>query len=325
LKLEQLNLLIDAYQDGQIEKEDAIELAQVIRSGGPQSEWVMSELEIRGLIAHVLDESSPSKFVQSLLERFRAESDGKKFEQDFQERLKSTTKRSQPNSKENILKQAINTVGTATEADRLGGVTQKNHRKLLISLASMVLILLFVFTSLNWFAKEVAILEMHQSGLRLQRDNHEMKLTKGMSLYAGDRLSFLGQGSSTFRLKNNAIVNLLDETSLVFNLKSQALERAEFLTSQSLFLERGKLFIKINKGASPLVVWTPHSILSITEGSLEIISSDLTTMLKLSQCKAKLGTISNKNIKELSGQQTILVDDVGQIEELNTLKSHQIN
>ena len=124
----------------------------MIRSGGPQSEWVMKELEFRGLITHVLDESTPSRFVQNLMERFRADREADHFEADFEKRLQGVA-RSKPNSQNSGLKRVLHTTGQATEADGLKGSTM--NRKWPLATIFTVLIVMALAFNLGWFESKV--------------------------------------------------------------------------------------------------------------------------------------------------------------------------
>lgn len=312
MKIEEINCLIDAYQDGEIAKTDALRLADVIRSGGSQSDWIMRELEMRGLIAHVFDETSSSRFVNSLMSRFRAEPESEQFEQDFKKRL-GETQRSRPSSQNEEFKRAIHTVGSATEADTKSSVSYKPAKLWMVIL--LVLSIGLVLLILPLLNKEVATLKTSSRGLHVYRGNTEVPLKDKMPLYAGDRLSALGQGKVELVLGNQILVSLWNESSVVFELKGEVLERPEYTGLPSMFVERGHVEISSPKQPSDLVIWTPHAVLTFKEGKCETRTSELSTMFKLNNIKATLSTLLGSKSRTLNGNMTILVNDAGQIEE----------
>lgn len=313
MKIEEINCLIDAYQDGDIEKSDAIKLADVIRSGGSQSDWIMRELEIRGLIAHVFDETSPSRFVSSLMARFRAEPESEKFEQDFKNRL-GEAQRSRPTHHHEEIKRAINTVGSATEADARRPSQQRSIKIWLwVILCAVIAVLVYLLSFL--LNREVARLNESSRGLHVFRGNSEVVSEKNMALFAGDRLSLLGQGEVKFILQNQSQVMMLNESSLVLELKGDVLKRSAFQNLTSLFVEKGYIKTDLNGTKTPLVIWTPHAVLKMMEGQCEIRSSELSTMIKLIRGKAILSTLLGNKTRNLEGNLTFLVNDAGQIEE----------
>lgn len=313
MKIDRISLLIDAYQDGQIEKNDAVELAQVIRSGGPQSQWVMKELEFRGLITHVFDESSPNRFVQSLMERFRANDDADHFKDEFQKRIQGAP-RSTPNSENAGFKRVLNTTGNATEADALKSNPTASKKPLFIFAALMVIVGILSF-SMGWFQSEVGTLKQAAMGLRLQRDNQDLKVQQGMVLYSGDRLSSLATGKSQLHLGQKSQLNLFDESTLVLNLNSPHLDSENFSGFDSAYLERGKVKVLIQKD-DPFIVWTPHALVKCTSGNIEIVCTDLNTLIKVKSANILLSPTSNTQEQSFEGEATFLVNDAGQIDKL---------
>ena len=83
MNLEELNRLLDAYQDGTLEESEARQLAGVIRSSSKQARWVMREFSLRGLITQAMEDADPEIFLRSFLERFNAEETRNDFHKAF--------------------------------------------------------------------------------------------------------------------------------------------------------------------------------------------------------------------------------------------------
>jgi hypothetical protein len=180
---------------------------------------------------------------------------------------------------------------------------------------AVVVIALLIFAIIPLFNREVATLQKSSRGLHVYRGNSEVGLESEMPLYSGDRLSALGQGKVEFQLKQGQRVIMLNESSVVLELKGEVLERSDLQGLPSLFVEKGHVEIKPSQNSSTLVIWTPHAVLMLKDGQCETRSSELSTMFKLTDTKSTLSTLLGSKSRTLEGDVTILVNDAGQIEE----------
>lgn len=88
---EQINRMIDAYLDGDLGEDDGRRLTEILRAGGEDAGWALSQIEATGLISLALDDLDSEAFLRGFFERLRAESDADDFIRDFAVKSRSKT------------------------------------------------------------------------------------------------------------------------------------------------------------------------------------------------------------------------------------------
>lgn len=73
---EEMNRLLDAYLDGSLEGDEGKRLAEAIRGDDKWWRWVLSQLEMRGLLTSAFDASDPAALARRIMERIHAEKSG---------------------------------------------------------------------------------------------------------------------------------------------------------------------------------------------------------------------------------------------------------
>ncbi|MGE3803033.1 MAG: hypothetical protein AB7K24_00010 [Gemmataceae bacterium] len=77
---------LDAYRDGDLRPDEARQLADLLRQGGPEAEAFLADLQAAGLIAQALANTDAEAFARGFAERLQAETSSERFVVDFQER-----------------------------------------------------------------------------------------------------------------------------------------------------------------------------------------------------------------------------------------------
>ena len=84
-----IQVLLDEYQDGVISYDNALKLAEAIKQKDQLSKLIMSELAIRGFVSQALSYTNPETFLKSFWERYHAE----KTDEDFLKKFVHTYKK----------------------------------------------------------------------------------------------------------------------------------------------------------------------------------------------------------------------------------------
>ena len=149
-----------------------------------------------------------------------------------------------------------------------------------------------------------------------------MKGVQGMPIYSGDRLSSLANGRSHIKTSEGIHLELIDESNLVFNLKSDHLKKFSFSEDQRAYLERGKLLLKVPDGKA-YIVWTPHVVVYSFKGEVELWSTDLNSMIQARGADLVYASLISGKEERLKGDARILINDAGQIDTLPDTQPNQ--
>ncbi len=276
MSLEELNRLLDAYQDGTLEEGDARHLAGVIRSSSKQARWVMREFSLRGLITQAMEEADPEIFLRSFLERFNAEETRTDFQRAFEERVHDLQLGGAPQEREGALERWLPTqrLRSATTAPK----TLKRRRRALVLVGLFAAAALLVSLALPLLRRGVAGEVVGAGpGVRRLHGGEEASLTKGERLGAGDRIAVPAGSFARIALGGECSLKLEGEALLLL----EAREKNADTERQAVFLEKGSLGVEIGGGRLELLLLTPHAWIAGSEARAHLTVRPASTFIEV--------------------------------------------
>jgi len=293
---------IEDYRDGVIDERGARVLAETLRAGGGECQWVMEELALSGWIAETLDTLDEHAFVRSFLQRLYAERSEQDFTEEFGERisdLKNGRSRLGDVRKRPTVWQLLFSSGTAeTGAAGFTNRRRKQPRRRALAVASAVvaacLLAVLVAAGLAFRRRAVAVIIDSSPGVVLVRGEREAPVKSGGRIQRRETLRVPVNGfavvtrgpAGNLTLKGGAVLGFMPATTV--EGASLVLESGEIVADQT-----------VPAGGKADTMLTPHAMVRPWGRAMYTVSVTATS----TRLEVTLGTVQFTRRSDAKGIQ----------------------
>jgi len=295
MKREELQQLIQAYQDGELKGSDARRLAAVIRQPGPRSDLAMAEIRLSGLLAEALSTVPEDAVARSVLERLNAQ----ETEDSFVERFEKRRARLPENPRRRPATGLF-------PAGRSRAYPARSWR--ITAAAAAVLALLGAATVMQW--RRIAIRAMPtqlahvadvHNDVRLLRADSQQPLRTHNAVLPGDTIAVPAEG--------HAVVIYPDGTELALYATARISFEPPHIKNCHLFLALGTADLSIAPRSRDrsLVLRTPHARITVLGTRFTVHVSKADTRVEVAKGLVEVAAVQTGHSAKVARGQTATV------------------
>jgi hypothetical protein len=299
--------LVEKCTDGVLATAEADALAAVIRQGDAESQWILDELELAGLISEAFSKTSVEDFVRGFCERLSAEASTEAFTTETQRMLATGTGATDMPPPRPRLANMLFVPSVAGAGQARSARSRLRPRVPIIALASLTALALAVILLGLVGKSRVATLAAVSSNVVLIRDEVQVEARTGMRLEVGDELQVPWVGSAVVTYDKTTVAHVGGYSEAV--IASARPRSSGGRRSKQLYLKRGSAVVDVGlaKRGRGLIVATPHATVE-TEGSRFTISvTPSSTHLRVDAGDVMLERALGGKMEPLSQGESIVV------------------
>jgi hypothetical protein len=259
LSREDVTSLVDKCTDGVLDAAEAAALAEAIRQGEAESQWILDELELAGLISEAFSKTSVEDFVRGFCERLSAEDSGEAFTTETERLLATGTGAPTIPPPRPRLANMLFVPSVAGAARSRSARGRLRPRVRLFALASLTALALAGTLLALAGGSRVASLDSMSANVVLIRDAMQVEAHTGMRLKVGDELQVPGVGSAVVAYDKTTVARVGGYSEAV--IASARPRSSDGRRSKQLYLKRGSAVVDagLAKRGRGLIVATPHA------------------------------------------------------------------
>ncbi|MFT5127129.1 MAG: hypothetical protein ACI8W8_000730 [Rhodothermales bacterium] len=278
---EEMSRFLEEYRDGVINEDDARKLAKIIRSGGDEAKWIVSELQFTGLLAQALESMDDESFARSFIERLAAERTSQQFTDEVIAKSTGAHPAVKPSEDETLSAGQIAGLATAGSDAKRDDRAARGRKKMLVFVLLLVVVAAAIIFSSGPAGAPVATLTEHVPGVALLRGGTESEISAKSSILAGDTLRVPTSGSASAQYADGSWVRLLDGAALAFAPDPLPSSMVNGDLAKTLVLHHGKLEAEFKPQANTrdVAIFTPHAIVEMSGGRISLTLTQSSTRL----------------------------------------------
>ncbi|PCJ57144.1 MAG: hypothetical protein COA79_16585 [Planctomycetota bacterium] len=317
----EMQLLLDEYQDGVITFDNATKLANAIKLKDKISKLIMSELAIRGFVSQALSSSNSETFLKSFWERYHAEKTDEEFLQKFesknaneiQEKL-NELKSSDSNQRDNAWN--VNLADNNSSQKR-GKELNKPFSLKVFTIVGIIIVsvaLISVLSSFVFTAKPLGRLNYISRGFQILHDG-ELKDGYGQKYFYGkDQITTSKRTSVELIYNDGAIISMAENSQLHTDLTEKLINKILKDARHRIDIERGGIEFKISVQSGPFIISTPQGKVLIRDGDGRITVNPNATMIEFNRNEGSFYQKETSDPVNVSFGSSFIVNSEGQIE-----------
>lgn len=303
---EEVTLLVDKCTDGALTAADADKLASAIRRGNTESEWILNELEMAGLISEALNKTSVEDFIRGFCERLSADRSTDQFTSDTERRLAIKAELPNlPTRKPGLAD--ILFAGSDHGSER----THRRHFSLPPAVYVMAILSLFIAAGIAIHfivgQERTATITSASADVVLVRDDTQLRAEPGLRLENGDKLRVLATGYAVVAYDKTTVVRMSGYTDLIIVPPHSINKDAD--RPKSVHIERGSVVIDTgtDKHGYGIIATTPHARMEARQSSFIVSVTLSSTRLTVKSGRVTLTRTDGGKMMELTQGNSIVV------------------
>jgi hypothetical protein len=278
---DEMSRFLEEYRDGVINEDDARKLAKIIRSGGDEAKWIVSELQFTGLLAQALESMDDESFARSFIERLAAERSAQKFTDEVVAKSTGAHPAVQPSEDESLTAGQIAGLATSGSDATRDDSKRGGRSKMLALVLGLVVVAAVIIFSAGPTGAPVATITEQVPGVVLLRGGEEGSVASKAPVLAGDTLRVPAGGSASAEYADGSWVRLLEGAALSFAPDPLPSAMVNGNLAKPLVLLHGKLEaeFKPQSGERDVAIFTPHAIVEMSGGRVSLALTPSSTRL----------------------------------------------